>query len=190
MVDAVDVLEVLKQRQLFGQVCVLNPEIVDGYLNMAVASHCRLQHTDRIRTTWFSPSPSRLARVDQAVARVSKGNLLTEGIRAATDYCRTAGLRCDFVLMPILATRRSPVGTEEKLVKTFSGLYPGFGTLARQMYKSAVELGPAGQVHDFTTVFDSNPDQVYLDGGHNNEAGSLAVADALLPIAVKAAGAK
>jgi hypothetical protein len=137
---------------------------------------------DRIRTTWFSPSLDRLARVDQAIARASKGSRLTEGIVAANDYCRAAALSCDFVLMPLLVTRQQPIGTEVTLARTFGGLYPRLDVLARQMYRSALDLRLAMQVHDFTAVFDSNPKQIFLDVGHNNEAGHAAIADALVPI--------
>jgi len=101
---------------------------------------------------------------------------------AANAYCRAATLHCDFVLMPLLVTRQSPIGTEAKLAQTFGGLYPRLDVLARQMYRSALDLRLTMQVHDFTAVFDSNSEQVYLDGGHNNEAGHLAIVDALLPI--------
>jgi lysophospholipase L1-like esterase len=137
---------------------------------------------DRIRATWFSPSSDRQARIDQSLSRVAKRNRLTDGIMAANAYCRAAALHCDFVLMPLLVTRQSPIGTEAKLKQTFGGLYPRLDVLARQMYRSALDLRLTMQVHDFTAVFDSNPEQVYLDGGHNNEAGHLAIVDALLPI--------
>ena len=141
---------------------------------------------DRIRTIWFDPSPNRLARIDQSLSRLAKGNRLTEGILAANDYCRAAALRCDFVLMPMLATRRSLVGTEVKLAQTYRGLYPRLDVFTRQIYRSALDLGLTGQVHDLAALFDTNPEQVYIDGGHNNETGIAVVADALLPIATTA----
>jgi hypothetical protein len=84
--------------------------------------------------------------------------------------------------MPLLVTRASPIGTETKLARTYRGLYPRLDVLTRQMYRSAMNLGLAGQIHDLSSVFDSYPEQVYLDVGHNNEAGHAAIVDALLPI--------
>ena len=137
---------------------------------------------DRIRTTWFGPSPAQLAQIDQTVERVAQRNRLTQGIMAAREFCRTAALRCDFVLMPLLPTRASPIGTETKLARTYRGLYPRLDVLTRQMYRSAMNFGLAGQIHDLSSVFDSYPEQVYLDVGHNNEAGHKVIVDALLPI--------
>jgi hypothetical protein len=79
---------------------------------------------DRIRTTWFDPSPERLARIDQSLARVANTNRLTEGILAADNYCRAVALCCDFVLMPLLPARRPTVRTEIKLARTYARLYP------------------------------------------------------------------
>jgi hypothetical protein len=141
-----------------------------------------------IRATWFEPSPDRLARVDKALPRLAKSNRLTEGLLAADDYCRQAKLRCDFVLMPLLATRRSPVGSEVKLLQTFRGMYPHLDALSREMYRSAMEIGLEGRVHDLTHVFDDDAEQVYIDVGHNNEAGHAVIVDALLPIIMSAPG--
>jgi hypothetical protein len=135
-----------------------------------------------IRTTWFAPSPDRLARIDPSLSRVAKTNRLTESMIAANNYCRAAALRCDFVLMPLLATRQSPVGGEVKLAQAQGRMYPGLDLLTRQMYRSALDLGLTGQVHDLSAAFDGNSEQVYVDGGHNNEVGHAVIADALLPI--------
>jgi hypothetical protein len=147
-----------------------------------IASFELYRTIDRIRTTWFDPSPDRLARIEQSLFRVAKSNRLTEGILAADDYCRSAALRCDFVLMPLLPVRQPKVGTETRLAQTYARLYPGLDVLARQMYRSALDLGLAGQIHDISAVFDSRPQQVFLDVGHNNETGHAAIADALLPL--------
>jgi hypothetical protein len=135
-----------------------------------------------IRTTWFVSSPDRLARIEQSLSGVAKTNRLTEGMIAANDYCRAAALRCDFVLMPLLATRQSPVGTEIKLAQTYGRMYPGLDILTRQIYRSALDLRLAGRVQDLSAVFDRSAQQVFLDLGHNNEAGHAAIADALLPM--------
>ena len=117
-----------------------------------IASFELYRTIDRIRTTWFDPSPDRLARIEQSLFRVAKSNRLTEGILAADDYCRSAALRCDFVLMPLLPARRPTVRTEIKLARTYARLYPRLDVLARQMYRSALDLGLAGQIHDISAV--------------------------------------
>jgi lysophospholipase L1-like esterase len=155
-----------------------------------IASFELYRTLDRIRTHWIGPSPDRLARIEQSLAGVPKANRLTDGIMAANDYCRAVALRCDFVLTPLLASRRTPIGTETRLVQWTQNMYPGVEKLTSRMYRDALDLGLAGQVHDFTEVFDRNSEQVYIDGGHNNEAGNLAIVDALLPIVTAALPSK
>src|SRR5260370_42334514 len=94
---------------------------------------------ERTRATWCGPSPDRLARFDaRLLARsAEKKNRLTDGIVAANNYCRAAALRCDFVLQPLIGFRRSPVGTETKIVQTYGRLYPRLFVLAAQMYRDA-----------------------------------------------------
>jgi hypothetical protein len=144
---------------------------------------------ERAGATWFDPSPARLAQFDaRYLARsAEKSDRLTNGIIAADNYCRTVALRCDFVLQPLLATRRRPIGSEVQLAQTYRRLYPRFDVLAAQMYRDALKVGPTGQLYDLTTVFDNHSEQYYFDGTHVNEAGNLIVVDALLPIVTQAA---
>jgi hypothetical protein len=148
-----------------------------------IASFALYRAIDRIRI-WWGPSSIRLARIEQSLPDVPKSNRLTQGILDANDYCRANGLRCDFVLTPLLASRRTPVAGEVHLLRMAQNWWPKLDVLTAKMYRDAADLGLTGQVHDFTTVFDNNPEQVYIDGGHNNEAGNLAIVDALLPIVV------
>jgi len=145
-----------------------------------------------IMATWFEPSPARLARFDARYRAQSADtkNRLVDGIKAASDYCRVASLRCDFILQPLLASRRQPVGTEIQLAQTYRRLYPRFGALAVQSYRAALDLGLDGQVHDLTTVFDDSSEQYYIDGGHVNEAGNAIIVAAILPIVTSRAQPK
>ena len=80
---------------------------------------------ERIRISWFTPSATQVARLDELYAsRIKERSPLIEGIVSASNYCRDAGLRCDFVLQPHLITRQSPVGTEVEMTKSAKSLYP------------------------------------------------------------------
>jgi lysophospholipase L1-like esterase len=137
---------------------------------------------DRIQNSWSETPPARMAQIDALISTKAGKNQLVDGVVAANEFCREVGLRCDFVLQPLTVARRSSKGTEAKLAQTYSRLYPGVGVLAAQMYHDALNLGLTDQVHDLTAVFDNSPQQVFIDGGHVNEAGNITIVDALLPI--------
>ena len=143
---------------------------------------------ERTRASWSEPSPDQLARFDaRLLARsAEKKNRLADGIIAANSYCRAAALRCDFVLQPLIGFRRTPVGTETKIVQTYRRLYPRLFVLATQMYHDVLNRGLAGQVHDLTAIFDHSSEQLFFDVGHVNETGNVIFADALLPIVLPA----
>ena len=159
---------------------LLEPTQVGG----RIASFELFKAIERIRATWFETSPTRLAQFDtRYLARsTEKKNRLIDGIVAANNYCRAAALRCDFVLQPRIETRRSPIGTEAKIAQSYRKLYPRLEVLATQMYRDTLTLGLTGQVHDLTAVFDRSSEQVFVDSLHLNEAGNIAIVDALLPI--------
>jgi hypothetical protein len=144
-----------------------------------------------IMATWFEPSPARLAQFDAQYQALSpdKKRRLVDGIKAANDYCRSASLRCDFILQPQLGSRRPLVGTEVQLAQTARRLCPRCEALTAQMYRDALNLGIGSQVHDFTTVFDNRSEQFYFDVGHVNEAGSAIIANSLAPIVMQTAPA-
>lgn len=145
---------------------------------------------DRIRRTWFDPAPAVLAQLDARLAANTGTNQLTDGIKGADTYCQEARLRCDFVLQPLIQTRGSLVGSEPRLARTYNRLYPRLGVLAERMYREARALDLKGRVHDLTRIFDANAEQVFIDGGHNNEMGHQIFADALAPIVSRAAQAR
>lgn len=146
----------------------------------------------RVRSTWFEPLPDRLARFDARSSAYAAGkrSSLADGIVRANDYCTTEGLRCDFVLQPLLQFRRTPSGTEPKIAQTYRRQYPRLDVLAAQIYREALELRLTGQIHDLRAVFDQSPGQFFIDEVHLNEAGSKAFADMLLPIVTAKTPAK
>ena len=150
-----------------------------------IASFELYKAIQRIEATWFETS-ARLVRFDTRyrARSIDKRNRLVDGIVAANNYCKAAALRCDFVLQPLIGMRRSLIGSEVQLAQTYGRLYPRFDVLAAEMYRDALNLGLTGQIHDLTIVFDNSSEQYYFDGGHVNEAGNMAIVDALLPIAM------
>jgi lysophospholipase L1-like esterase len=157
-----------------------------------IASFELYRTIERIRTTWFEPSPDRLARFDarSAARPAGKSNGLVDGIAAADSYCTTAGLRCDFVLQPLVLFRRTLSGTEPKITKTYRRQYPRLDVFATQIYREAFDLRANGQIHDLTAVFDHIPGQFFVDEVHLNEAGNKAVVDRLLPLVTAKTPAK
>src|SRR5262245_62908736 len=68
---------------------------------------------------------------------VARRNSLLDGLIAADEYCRVSALRCDFVLQPVLLSRRTPVGPEIKLARTLREIYPRYDALFSTMYRTA-----------------------------------------------------
>ncbi|MFY9881361.1 MAG: SGNH/GDSL hydrolase family protein [Pseudolabrys sp.] len=134
----------------------------------------------RVHAQLFPTSKGMLDRLDADILpRLRKVNPLRVGILAADDYCHRTGLRCDFVLQPMLATRRTASGKELEMQKTLLGLYPRLDVAAIQMYADAMALNPSHAVHDFSGMFDQTTEHFYADPIHVNEAGNHTVAEHL-----------
>jgi hypothetical protein len=134
----------------------------------------------RVHAQLFPTSKGMLDRLDADILpRLRKVNPLRVGILAADDYCHRTGLRCDFVLQPMLATRRTASGKELEMQKTLLGLYPRLDAAAIQMYADAMALNPSHAVHDFSGMFDQTTEHFYADPIHVNEAGNHTVAEHL-----------
>ena len=134
----------------------------------------------RVHAQLFPTSKGMLDRLDADILpRLRKVNPLRVGILAADDYCHRTGLRCDFVLQPMLATRRTASGKELEMQKTLLGLYPRLDVAAIQMYADAMALNPIHAVHDFSGMFDQTTEHFYADPIHVNEAGNHTVAEHL-----------
>src|SRR5262249_13822954 len=102
----------------------------------------------RIHAQLFPTSKGTLEQLDSDILpRLRQKNSLRAGILAADDYCHRAGLRCDFVLQPNLATRLTASGKELEMQKTLLSLYPRMDMAAIQMYAGAMALNPSHAVH-------------------------------------------
>jgi hypothetical protein len=139
-----------------------------------------IKTAQRIHTRFFSPSKDTLDQLDARILqKLRQENPLRAGILAADDYCHRTGLRCDFVLQPMLATRRAASGKELEMQKTVLGLYPQIDVAAIQMYADAMALNPSHAVHNFSGVFDHTTERFFSDLIHLNEAGNHAIAEKL-----------
>ncbi len=137
----------------------------------------------RLQAIWSEPSPQKLqSRNGEIFPAVLTANRLRDGILAANDYCRATGLRCDFVLQPMMFERKSHTGPEAVMAKTLARLFPRLDVLTRRMYADALADGPAGHVFDFSQIFDETNRPFFLDHIHVNEAGYAIVAQHLAPI--------
>src|SRR5262245_27432281 len=119
-------------------------------------------------------------------SRMRHSHSLSAEIVAAAEYCRTAGLKCDFALQPSLLTRAHLVGTESAMKRTFESMFPGMDELWSEMYESALATQPADHVHDLRNALDTVDSQVFGDIAHINETGNSAIGKRLEPIAARA----
>ena len=135
---------------------------------------------DKISYSWLPPAKERIRKLDDLISHLGTRSHLIRGISAAREYCRETGLRCDFVLQPLLLTRKPLLGSEPKLASSSLNIFPKLDSLAFATYRTASGLGPS--VHDFSASLDGGRDQYFLDTMHLNEAGTAAVAQTLLPL--------
>src|SRR5262245_4783190 len=118
-------------------------------------------------------------------SRMRQSHSLSAGIVAATEYCRTAGLKCDFALQPWLFTRAHLEGTESAIKRTVASMFPGLDELWSEMYESALAVEPADHVHDLRNALDTVGSQVFADLLHINETGNSAIGKRLEQIAAR-----
>jgi lysophospholipase L1-like esterase len=148
-------------------------DAVDG-----LASFELVKAATRFAQTVFESSGTVLANSERKMlSRLKQINELRAGLIAADDYCNATQLRCDFLLQPLLFTRTSPVGPELRLVHTFGRLFPGFATVAAQMYHDALVSMPASRIHDLSDMFEGIAEPVFTDNVHVNEAGNRIAAE-------------
>jgi lysophospholipase L1-like esterase len=122
-------------------------------------------------------SPAALHALERdMLTRLPAFNGLHAGLLAADRYCNATGLRCDFLLQPILFKRSHPVGPAIRLALTYQRLYPGFSTVADEMYRDALAAAPARRIHDLSDVFGDFTRPVFTDHVHVNEAGNRVAA--------------
>ena len=129
-----------------------------------------------------SAPPALLEKLDnELLPGASRRNSLLNGIIAADEYCREIALRCDFVLQPVLLSRRKPIGPEIRLAQTLRQVYPRYGELFRTIYRTAMSARLA--VHDASDVFDQSTEPYFIDVTHLNEAGNRRLAARIAEIA-------
>ena len=79
----------------------------------------------RLQATWSMPSAEQLRRLDDEVLPAAlKASMLRPAVVAATAYCGSAGLRCDFVLQPMMFDRKSHTGPEATMADILAHVYP------------------------------------------------------------------
>lgn len=129
---------------------------------------------------WTEPSVAELAHFDNDVlAPTLRNNPLRSSIAAADGYCKKEKLRCDFILQPLVVTRKNPPSAEARLVHNTERLYPQIGLLARRMYADVMASDSPASIHDFSGVLDGDPRTFFIDMIHLNEAGNRHIADAI-----------
>lgn len=127
-------------------------------------------------------SPGLLQKLDNdLLPSVARRNSLLDGLMAADEYCRISALRCDFVLQPVLLTRRAPIGPEIRLARTLREVYPRYDALFTTMYRTVEESGLP--VSDSSDVFDQLAEPYFIDVTHLNEAGNHRLAARITEIA-------
>jgi lysophospholipase L1-like esterase len=134
----------------------------------------------RIRAKLFPPWTGMLVQLDRDILpRLRNANPFRHNISAADEYCREAGIRCDFVLQPLLVSRRALVGREAEMKNTLLRMYPRLDVAAAQTYSDAIASGPPNRVHDFSIIFDEVTGHYFFDVIHLNEAGNRLIAERL-----------
>ncbi len=135
-----------------------------------------LKVASRLKARMAGPSPGLIARFDnERLPELARRNSLHDGVAAANAYCRANALRCDFVLQPMLLTRKNPRGPEARMTQSLELIYPRYREVIETMYRSvsAMEL----PVHDEAGMFDSSPDPHFFDAVHINESGNRRAAE-------------
>jgi lysophospholipase L1-like esterase len=130
----------------------------------------------RLNAMLLGPSASLVARLDNEVLpKLARDNSLRDGVIAADAYCRATGIGCDFILQPMLLTRREPRGPEIAVARTLKEVYPRYAEVVATMYRATVDTGLP--VHDRSGLFDDSAEPYFFDAVHVNEAGNRLVAE-------------
>jgi hypothetical protein len=119
-------------------------------------------------------------------SRMRKSNALSDLMTAAAAYCGSQKLVCDFALQPGLLTRAHPIGSEVALKVGIEATFPGLAEVWDDLYTGALNVGPAGRVHDQRDALDDVGLPAFADMIHVNEIGNRAITRRLLPIVLRA----
>jgi hypothetical protein len=85
-------------------------------------------------------------------------------VRMTAGICKSFGIRCLFLLQPLVATRSNPTEFEQGVLKSLEPEYIGF---TREFYKNASkQLEKAEGFVDLSQVFDQDADSHFFDLGH------------------------
>jgi lysophospholipase L1-like esterase len=134
----------------------------------------------RTRIMLVGQSAEEIAHLDnEIIPRLQRNNSVKTGMAAAFEYCSHAGLACDVVLQPMLATRRGAVGKELEMKNALLSIYPRIDAAADKMFSDAIAVAPRDRVHDFTALFDGRSENFYADAIHVSEAGNRLIAERL-----------
>jgi hypothetical protein len=85
-------------------------------------------------------------------------------VRMTAGICKSLGIRCFFLLQPLVATRANPTEFEQGVLKS---LEPEYVAFTRELYEKASEqLKKVDGFVDLSHVFDHNEDSHFFDLGH------------------------
>jgi lysophospholipase L1-like esterase len=155
----------------------------DGFAGLIVGVNAfeLVKFIGRLRAS--QGSSDLLQKLDnELLPSVARRNSLLDGLIAADEYCRVSALRCDFVLQPVLLSRRTPIGPEIRLARTLREVYPRYDALFTTMYRTAESAGLP--VHNSSDVFDQSAEPYFIDVTHLNEAGNRRLAARIAEIAL------
>jgi GDSL-like Lipase/Acylhydrolase len=129
-------------------------------------------------------SSGLLEKLDnELLPSVVQRNSLLDGLISADEYCRISALRCDFVLQPVLLTRKALTGPEIRIARTLRQVWPRYDELFTTMYRTSLSAGLTAQ--DSSDVFDQLAESYFIDAVHLNEAGYRHLAARIMEIAAR-----
>jgi lysophospholipase L1-like esterase len=132
----------------------------------------------RLNAVLLGPSPSLVDRLDNEVLpKLAQHNSLRDGVIAADEYCRAMSISCDFILQPMLPTRREPRGSEIRIARTLNQVYPRYAEVIATIYRSTVNTGLP--IHNRSDLFNDSAEPYFFDAAHVNEAGNRIAAEGI-----------
>ena len=143
-----------------------------GVEGESIAGNFELFRTfNRLWTKLAGPSEHLLARIDHVVLpRLETSNSLRDGILDAQRYCSTLMMRCDFILQPMLVTRKIFPGREREMREALELLYPRIESAIHRMYAGALASESSKYIQDFSGLFDAVAEPLYFDMSSHQRA--------------------
>jgi hypothetical protein len=106
---------------------------------------------------------------------LTQHNSLRDGVIAAGEYCNAVRISCDFMLQPMLLTRKKWNGPEIRLARALNQVYPRYDQVILTMYRTTANAGL--RIQDGSALFDQTNEPYFFDAAHINEAGNRVVAE-------------